>query len=281
MKKVFAALLLVVVTCGFASAAEILLNGNVAGGHINGDWNNAAHWFIHPNPAGRIPAAGDNAAIDRGWDGLSATLDAGSHDINNLTIAYHYKNNDLTIGAGVDVNLTGNLLIGGSTTGDGTLHNSGDIAAGYAGLDREVIVGAYGNGTLNMNGGSIKATYFKAPSYHATNANAPHQTTAHVQLDGGTITAWDWALLSGNGEKNGTMDITSGVLQGTRGDMATRAQTYIDNGWLTAYGGTGIVDIDTSGASGYAVRITGIVPEPTSLVLLSLASLALVVRRRK
>jgi hypothetical protein len=278
MKKVFAALLLVVVTCGFASAAEILMSGNVGGGHYVGNWDDAGAWFIHPNPAGRIPTAGDNAAIDRGWDGSSATLAAGSPEvnINNLTIAYHYKNNDLTIGAGVDVNLSGNLLIGGSTTGDGTLHNSGNITA-----SPEVIVGAYGNGTLNMNGGSLTSTYFSAPSWHASAASAPNQTTAHVQLDGGTITAWDWKMLSGSGDRNGTMDITGGMLIGTRGDMATRAQTYIDNGWLTAYSGAGNVVIDTSGVSGNAVVITGVVPEPASLVLLSLASLALVVRRRK
>ena len=41
MKKVFAALLLVVVTCSLASAAEIGFTGNVGGGHHTGDWHDA------------------------------------------------------------------------------------------------------------------------------------------------------------------------------------------------------------------------------------------------
>ena len=105
MKKVFAALLLVVVTCSLASAAEIGFTGNVGGGHHVGDWHDAANWFIHPNPAGRLPGAGDNASIDRGWGGASATM---SSDVSTqqLKVSHWYTDQNLTIDAGVNVNLT-------------------------------------------------------------------------------------------------------------------------------------------------------------------------------
>ena len=284
MKKVFAALLLVVVTCSLASAAEIGFTGNVGGGHHTGDWHDAGNWFIHPNPAGRLPGAGDNASIDRGWGGASATMssDVSTHQ---LKVSHWYTDQNLTIDAGVNVNLTGNFLIGGANNGGGKVVSSGNINVGNSTPGNpaggQVNIGEYGNGYLEMNGGSLTSTYHNVPGWWANSGSASGQTQAHVQLNGGTITAWDWNLAAHDGTRNGTMDIAGGVLQGTRGDMATRAQTFVDNGWLTAYGGIGTVNIDTSGASGYAVRITGAVPEPTSLVLLSLASLALVVRRRK
>lgn len=275
MKKVFAALLLVGVTCSLASAAEINATGNVGGGTYSGAWEDSDSWFIHPNPAGRIPGAGDNASVDRGWDGSEITLSSDT-SINKLTVSHWYKGNKLTIDEGVNVELAGNLIIGGANNGGGTVISSGNIKA-----TPQAVIGAYGDAYLEINGGSLEATYFNNPGWWANSTSASGQTQAHVQLNGGTITAWDWNMIGHDGTRNGTMDITGGVLQGTRGDMATRAQTFVDNGWLTAYGGIGTVNIDTSGASGYAVRITGVVPEPTSLVLLSLASLALVVRRRK
>ena len=271
MKKVFAALLLVAVASGLASAAEINFTGNVGGGHFTGDWGNAANWFIHPSPAGRIPEAGDNISIDRGWGGATANLDGDTLG-NKLTVGY-WTSNELNISAGSTVDLSGNLLIGGRIGAHGKVTNSGDIITGS-----QAIVGDYGDGTLTMNGGSLTSTYFNNPGWWADDTSAAGQTTAHVQLNGGTITAWDWNMATHKGEKNGTMDLAGGTFVVTRADGKSKAENFVAEGWLTAYGGIGTVSIENVGAN---VVISGVVPEPASLVLLSLASLVLVVRRRK
>jgi hypothetical protein len=63
--------------------------------------------------------------------------------------------------------------------------------------------------------------------------------TGSVSLYGGTINASELRMTSASG----SMDITVGTLILDGDDTAT-IQTYIDDGWLTAYGGRGEVQMD-------------------------------------
>ena len=60
-----------------------------------------------------------------------------------------------------------------------------------------------------------------------------------VFLNGGTLTCnGTFAMTSG-----AAMDITAGTLI-VNGDVRTNITTYINNGWITAYGGTGTLNMD-------------------------------------
>lgn len=67
-------------------------------------------------------------------------------------------------------------------------------------------------------------------------------TTGHVDLLGGVITANTFQMSAG-GAANASMDITSGTLI-INGNQTALINTYIANGWITAYAGNGSVDVD-------------------------------------
>jgi hypothetical protein len=85
---------------------------------------------------------------------------------------------------------------------------------------------------LQMNGGT--ATF-------AGILDLGYAGTGHINLYGGTIDAANFAI--GNAGGSGTMDITAGTLKIT-GDKAALINGYISNGWITAYGGTGSLNVD-------------------------------------
>jgi hypothetical protein len=64
-------------------------------------------------------------------------------------------------------------------------------------------------------------------------------STAEVNLSGGTISLGDDLSM----EEGGLLDITAGTMI-IAGDAVSAVQGYIDNGWITAYGGNGTVQLD-------------------------------------
>ena len=102
----------------------------------------------------------------------------------------------------------------------GGLFSTGGLQIGWSGI-----------GTLNMTGGTIELS---------GNLVIPGQTgTGTVSLLGGTINASDLRMTSASG----SMDITLGTLI-LAGDDTTTIQTYIDDGWITAYDGKGTLRLD-------------------------------------
>ena len=113
-----------------------------------------------------------------------------------------------------------------NATGHGILNMSGGVFS-----TGSLQIGWSGIGTLNMTGGTIELSgNLVVPGLRGTGT---------VNLLGGTINASDLRLTS----DTGSMNITTGTLILDGDDTAT-IQTFIDDGWLIAYGGQGTVQMD-------------------------------------
>jgi len=99
-------------------------------------------------------------------------------------------------------------------------------------VDCGLNVGQNGSGTINMSSGSINVN---------GNIWIPSGSggTGRINLYGGTITANNLYLYSGGTPR---IDITSGKIV-IAGDQTTNINSYIANGWITAYGGAGTVSV--------------------------------------
>lgn len=102
--------------------------------------------------------------------------------------------------------------------------------------DNKLQIGAAGADTprsaLYMTGGTI--TIDSASSGQGLRTGV----SGHIQLDGGTITTLKLDMFG-----PGSMDIGGGTLI-IDGDVTVNVQTFIDFGWITAYGGSGTVLLD-------------------------------------
>ena len=138
---------------------------------------------------------------------------------------------------------------GALTMDDGTLDISGD----------DLLMGKNGNtGTLNMNGGTITVardlevaggnpgflnmtggTIIVGDDFEIPELEGDGVSIAEVHLDGGAI------IIGGDLHMfdQGSLDITAGTLI-LDGNVVSAVQGYIDNGWITAYGGDGTVQLD-------------------------------------
>ena len=99
----------------------------------------------------------------------------------------------------------------------------------------------YGNAYLRITGGSIDVAGTFYIVRRGTNGGA--NTSGHVQLDGGTITVDDFQMDAQNSGRPATMDITAGTLT-IRADKTALITYYDAIGWITAYGGTGTLNVD-------------------------------------
>ncbi len=92
-----------------------------------------------------------------------------------------------------------------------------------------------GQAVLNMSGGTINVS---GTFFIIRRGNSGGVTYGHVQLDGGTITVDDFEMDAQNIGRPATMDITGGTLI-INGDKTAKINTYIANGWITAFGAGG------------------------------------------
>ncbi len=99
----------------------------------------------------------------------------------------------------------------------------------------------YGAGRLNMTGGTMNVA---GPFYVVRRGNSGGANTfGHVQLDGGTLAVDTFLMDEQNSGHPATMDITGGTLV-IMGDETSIINTYISNGWITAYSGGGTLHVD-------------------------------------
>ncbi len=217
-KKTFclAAVVLVLGMAGNASALVWWWPGT-------SDWATASNWSTSA-----VPTSADDLRIDEG-NTPYAVIDAN-------TTAYA---KGFYLGGSPTDNLT---IYGSLTTYSANVaiaHDTGGTSTLYVKSGASVTIGKWlmhvadkGTGTLDMEGGTWTASTIRVGSNSGS--------VGHIQLDGGTLNA-STLELGVNG--TGTMDIEAGTLILDGNDIPT-INSEVSSGDLTAYGGSGTINVD-------------------------------------
>jgi hypothetical protein len=201
----------------FDSASAMIYWDDSGADHL---WSTTANWS-----SDTVPTIADPVSIDQP-DDTHCEIQAGiTAQCSTLRVGNSSFTTNLDISGG-SLTADGAYIGVDNSSGHGILNISGGLFS-TGGLQ----IGWGGTGTLNMTGGTIELS---------GNLVIPGQTgTGSVSLHGGTINASDLRLTSASG----SMDITIGTLV-LAGDDTSTIQTYIDDGWITAYRGQGTLHLD-------------------------------------
>ena len=194
-------------------------------------WTDAAgdhNWFT-PENWSEFPTDAHWAKVRNGLPGPTI---AGVGAVARRVHVGYSEGGALTVDGGNLVISADDLLLG-KNGGSGTLN----MISGTIDVARDFEVGGGNPGIVNMTGGTITvADDFMIPEVIAS--------TAEVNLDGGTIIVNDDLNMRADGDTmNGKLNITAGTLI-IDANVVSIVQGYIDNGWITAYGGNGTVQLD-------------------------------------
>ena len=192
-------------------------------------WTDASgdhNWFT-PENWSEFPTDAHWAKIRNGLPG--PTIASGSALASRVHIGYS-EGGALTMDGGT-LDISGDDLLMGKNGNTGTLNMNG----GTITVARDLEVAGGNPGFLNMTGGTIiVGDDFEIPELEGDGVSI-----AEVHLDGGAI------IIGGDLHMfdQGSLDITAGTLI-LDGNVVSAVQGYIDNGWITAYGGDGTVQLD-------------------------------------
>ena len=190
-----------------------------AGGFDN-LWSTPANW----NPD-IIPTKIDPVSIDDPENTHCEITDGITAVCETLRVGNGGATTNLDISGG-SLTASGAYIGVDNPSGHGILNMSGGLFS-----TGSLQLGWDGTGTLNMTGGTIQLNDdLVVPGLSGTGT---------VNLLGGTINASELRLTS----ESGSMNITAGTLVLDGNDIDT-VQTYIDDGWITAYYGQGILNLD-------------------------------------
>jgi alpha-glucuronidase len=220
---------------GNVGAANVYWDDGAPADHL---WSRSANWA-----GDALPLATDDAYFDANPALPTAELNSNA-TVTKLWVG-NTMSGSLLINGGANLTTTSdmNIAYAAGSTGVVTIDGSNTLVTVGKGLK----VGRYGNGTLVMMNGTLNVVgTLDIPS----STNNPSIGVGLLQLFGGTITAADLAMRTGTYPGTGTMDVTGGTLITTGNDTAT-IQGYITNGWITAYGGVGTLQLD------YNIRNSG------------------------
>ena len=181
-------------------------------------------WSTPGNWDNGLPIVGDWAKIRGGAPGATIANDVG--EVLKIAIGYD-EGSALTVVDGGSLTTDQDVVVGRNS--DGTLNMMG----GTIDCRRDLELGYNNPAVLNMTGGTIIV------GRDVELPKSGNGQTTHVDLHGGTLIVND-DLLMGDG---GTMDITAGTLI-IDANVVSTVQGYIDNGWITAYGGNGTAHVD-------------------------------------
>ncbi|MGB2863482.1 MAG: hypothetical protein WBC05_09180 [Sedimentisphaerales bacterium] len=204
---------------GNVQAQDATWTDGAPGDHL---WSTPENWSEFPTPA-------HWAKVRNGPPG--PTIASEGALASRVHVGYE-EGSALTVDGGTLV-ISGDDLLLGKNGGSGTLN----MISGTINVGRDFEVGGGDPGIVNMTGGTIiVADDFMIPELTAS--------TAEVNLDGGTIIVnGDLNMRDDGGTMNGTLNITAGTLI-IDANVVSIVQGYIDNGWITAFGGNGTVQLD-------------------------------------
>ena len=183
-------------------------------------WSTAANWDTDT-----IPTSTEPVSIDGPMNTHCEIKDGIIAECETLRVANSGATTNLDISGG-SLTAAGAYIGVDNEAGHGILNMSGGLFS-TGGLQ----VGWGGTGTINMTGGTIELN---------DNLVIPGGTgTGTVNLLGGTINASDLRMTS----ELGLMNITTGILVLDGNDVET-VQTFIKDGWIIAYKGQGMFNLD-------------------------------------
>lgn len=215
---------------------------NGSGDHL---WRTAANWS-----GGAVPNSANKAAI-RNSAVLGPIIDSATTAVANECVVGDWSSTSDTLtmtGGTLTLGGLNNWLILGY--GGSPVMNSGtfNLSGGTVSIPEPcgvMFVGLMGTGTLNMTGGTINVGQTFGIAQQGGTA------VGRVNLDGGTITCGQLNMTSG-----ALMDVNAGTLI-INGDVRTTINTYISNGWITAYDGAGSVSVDFNNINPGKTTVTG------------------------
>jgi len=273
-KKVFIVIVLLLSLINIASAGTLYWAGpGQAGGPPWGydpspsqDWSDAANWITWPPPSYTpthvVPTAADWAQLNR--TGYTSQVYAGTNAAcSKLSVGY--SGSHTLVVSGGTLNVGGFAELGGGSGDEGVMNVlggltsiGGDFAIGGPGLPQYSWPG--GNGTLNMNNGSISVIGALQIGINAG--------TGDVILNGGTINAASLEMAA-----NGFMSLIGDGKVILPGDQTVLVGGYISSGWIS-----GQANYMTSGQ--YAGNTLITTPEPVTLFLMGVGGLMILKRRK-
>jgi hypothetical protein len=192
-------------------------------------WNDATgdhNWFT-PGNWSDFPTDAHWAKVRNGLPGPTIA-DEGA--IARRVHVGYGEGGALTVDGGTLVVGTDDLLLG-KNGGSGTL----TMISGSIDIARDFEVGGGNPGIVNMTGGTITV----ADDLEIPETEGNPDSPADVYLNGGTISiGGDLHMF-----EYGLLDISAGTLI-IDGNSVSDVQGFIDNRWITAYGGNGTVHVD-------------------------------------
>ncbi len=189
-------------------------------------WSTPGNWSEFPTPAHWAKVR----------NGLPGPTIAGEGAVARRVHVGYSEGGALTVDGGTLVISADDLLLG-KNGGSATL----TMISGTITIGRDLEVAGGDPGIINMTGGTI----IVGDDFEIPESQDDVDSIAEVNLDGGTI------ILDGSYEGDshlrmyprGTLNITTGTLI-IDANVVSAVQGYIDNGWITAYGGDGTVQLD-------------------------------------
>ncbi len=193
-------------------------------------WTDATgdHLWTTPENWSEFPTPGAWAKIRNGLPG--PTILSGVDAVARRVHIGYSEGGALTVDGGTLVLHADDLLLG-KNGGEGILN----MISGSIEVARDFEVAGGNPGIVNMTGGTITV----ADDFEIPESEGDGVSIAEVHLDGGSV------IIGGDLHMfdQGSLDITAGTLI-LAGNAVSTVQGYIDNGWITAYGGNGTVQLD-------------------------------------
>jgi hypothetical protein len=231
-KLLFITVLFLIVSAGSVWAVDTPWTGTVSRA-----WNNPANWGT-----GAVPTTADMAIL---YNTPGPIIDSNTAAVATSVKLGGPSGGTLNVTGGTLTTSTSWIILGYDAGSNGTMTvDSGTVTSGttmYAGFS--------GNGTLYMNGGTINV-----PNNRFGIAYNSAASVGNVYLNGGTINCMDCNMARLGGTAR--MDITAGKMI-INGDKRAIINTYIANGWITAYGGSGTVIVDYNISTPLKTTVTG------------------------